>query len=129
MATIETSSPSSTAAVTPPARPVVPQPAVIQPQVSIQQLAAESEGTRNETASDLKRLQQRWQEAISEINSRMQSPAQSLNISVDEVANRFVVTVKNETSGELIRFIPDETTLRIAHNMEAMKGILLDGKW
>lgn len=129
MATIETSSPSLAAAVTQPARPVVPQPAVIQPQVSIQQLAAESEGTRNETASDLKRLQQRWQEAISEINSRMQSPAQSLNISVDEVANRFVVTVKNETSGELIRFIPDETTLRIAHNMEAMKGILLDGKW
>jgi len=37
-----------------------------------------------------------------------------------------VIKVTNSTTGEVIRQIPDETVLRIAHTMEALKGMLYD---
>jgi flagellar protein FlaG len=44
------------------------------------------------------------------------------------VANKVVVTVKSRESGEVVRQIPSEVALRVAHNLEDMKGLLQDGK-
>jgi flagellar protein FlaG len=82
--------------------------------------------TRIETASEMEKLQERLQEAISTLNERMRSSQQSLNISVDKASKRFVVTVTDKSSGEVIRHIPGESALRVAHSLEALKGVLFD---
>jgi flagellar protein FlaG len=125
MATIDTVN-TGRGAVAPEPRPVAPRPEPAQPKVGIQELAAKSEATRNETASEMQKLQERLQEAISTLNERMQSSQQSLSISVDKASKRFVVTVTDRNSGEVIRHIPGETALRVAHNIDALKGVLFE---
>jgi flagellar protein FlaG len=46
---------------------------------------------------------------------------------MDEALGRPVVTVKNTQSGEVIRQIPNEVVVKIAHNIEAFKGLLHSG--
>ena len=125
MATIDTVNPGRGPAA-PDLRPVARSPDPPQPRVGIQELAARSEASRNETASDMDKLQKRLQEAISTLNQRMQSSQQNLSISVDKASNRFVVAVTDKETGEVIRNIPGESVLRVAHNIEALKGILFD---
>jgi flagellar protein FlaG len=43
---------------------------------------------------------------------------------MDEVADRMVITVRKTETGEVIRQIPDEALLRVAHNIEELKGLL-----
>lgn len=68
------------------------------------------------------------EEATEHMNQQMRRNSRDLSFSVDDVANTVVVTVKNRESGEVVRQIPNEVALRIAHNMENMKGLLQDGK-
>ena len=123
MATIDSSTPVRPVAVPEP-RPVAPRPEATQPKLGVQELAARSEATRSETASEMEKLQERLQEAITTLNERMRSSQHSLNISVDKASKRFVVTVTDKASGEVIRHIPGESALRVAHNIEALKGVL-----
>ena len=125
MATIDTVN-TGRGAGAPEPRPVAPRPEPAQPKVGIQELAAKSEATRNETASEMQKLQERLQEAVSTLNERMHSSQQSLSISVDKASKRFVVTVTDRNSGEVIRHIPGETALRVAHNIDALKGVLFE---
>ncbi len=64
--------------------------------------------------------------AIAEANSRLQQAGQALQFSYDEAADYTVVTVQNSTTGEVVRQIPNEAVLRVAHNIERVKGFLLD---
>jgi len=66
------------------------------------------------------------QEAVAEMNRQMQSQNRNLAFQVDDVANRTVVTVRHQQTGEVVRQIPDESVLRVAHNIEAMKGLMHD---
>ena len=50
------------------------------------------------------------------------------SIDVDHALNAPVVTVRNSESGEVIRQIPNETVVQIAHSIEAFKGWLHDVK-
>jgi flagellar protein FlaG len=125
MATIDSNTPVRPVAVPEP-RPVTPRPEAALPRLGVQELAARSEATRSETASEMEKLQERLQEAITTLNERMRSSQQSLNISVDKASKRFVVTVTDKASGEVIRHIPGESALRVAHNIEALKGVLFD---
>ena len=43
---------------------------------------------------------------------------------MDSLADRVVITVRQSETGEVIRQIPDESLLRVAHNIEAVKGLL-----
>lgn len=71
-------------------------------------------------------MRKNLQEAISRLNEQMKQNGRNLNFSVDQVVDRTVVTVKNSQTGEVVRQIPDETVLRVAHHIEALKGILLN---
>jgi flagellar protein FlaG len=66
------------------------------------------------------------QEAVAEMNRQMQSQNRNLAFQVDDVADRTVITVRHKESGEVVRQIPDEAVLRVAHNIEAMKGLMHD---
>ena len=67
------------------------------------------------------------QEAVAEMNRQMQSQNRNLAFQIDDVADRTVITVRHKESGEVVRQIPDEAVLRVAHNIEAMKGLMHDG--
>ncbi len=77
---------------------------------------------------DPKEMQRNLQEAIDRLNEQMKNNGRQLNFSVDKTINRTVVQVKNAETGEVIRQIPDETLLRVAHSIEQVKGMLLDEK-
>ena len=73
---------------------------------------------------DPKESQRKLSEAIAHLNEMVQSTGTNLNFSRDEALNQVVITVKNTETGEVIRQIPDATFLKIAHNMESLKGLL-----
>lgn len=77
---------------------------------------------------DPKQMQKNLQEAIERLNEQMKSHGRQLNFSIDKAIDRTVIQVKNVETGEVIRQIPDETLLRVAHNIEQVKGMLLDEK-
>lgn len=67
------------------------------------------------------------EEATERLNKEMRRNSRDLSFSVDDVANKVVVTVKNR-DGEVVRQIPNEVVLRVAHSLEDMKGLLQDEK-
>jgi flagellar protein FlaG len=67
------------------------------------------------------------QEASEQLNKQLAKNGRELSFSVDDVANKVVLTVKNR-EGEVVRQIPNEVVLRVAHNMENMKGLMQDDK-
>jgi flagellar protein FlaG len=67
------------------------------------------------------------EEASEQLNQQMRRNSRDLSFSVDDVANKVVLTVKNK-EGEVVRQIPNEVALRVAHNMDNVKGLMQDGK-
>ena len=45
---------------------------------------------------------------------------------MDERLGRSIITVENANTGKVIRQIPDPAALKVAHNIEQLKGVLLD---
>jgi len=79
-------------------------------------------------AFDAKEAQDRLNEAVERMNEHMRKNAYNLAFSVDKEADKVVVKVKNLETGDVVRQIPNETALRIAHNIEDMRGLLQDQK-
>lgn len=67
-------------------------------------------------------------EASELLNKQMTRNNRNLSFSVDDVSNKIVVTVKNSENGEVVRQIPSEVALRVANNLENMKGLFKDEK-
>ena len=80
---------------------------------------------QKEAAPDSRAVRLQMQEASEQLNRQMAKSGRDLSFSVDDVANKIVLTVKNQ-SGELVRQIPSETALRLAHSLDAVKGLLRD---
>ncbi len=69
-------------------------------------------------------------EEISELlNFEMKARSTNLDFQVDEPTNRVVVKVINRDTGDVIREVPSEAILRVSKNIEALKGILFDGRY
>lgn len=73
---------------------------------------------------DPEQSRKQLQEAIQMLNERMQKTSQQLNFKMDEVLDIPVVTVRSTATGEVIRQIPNETVIHVAHNIDAIKGLL-----
>ena len=75
-------------------------------------------------ASDnLEMIRERLKEIAESLNKEMQLRSRDLKFSVDEVTNRFLVTVLEKDSGKVVKQIPSDAILKVAHNLEALKGI------
>ena len=81
-----------------------------------------------EKRSDPEEVRRSLQEATELLNQQMRRNSRDLSFRVDDVANKIVVTVKNRESGEVVRQIPSEVALRVANNLENMKGLFKDEK-
>jgi flagellar protein FlaG len=65
-------------------------------------------------------------QAIERMNQQAIKDGRKLNFAMDEVTDQMVITVRKAESGEVIRQIPSEAVLRVAHNMEQLKGLVHD---
>ena len=61
---------------------------------------------------------------INMLNDQMQSTQRGLGFSYDESKQAAVIKVTDLKSGEVIRQIPSVDVLRMAHSIDALKGIL-----
>ena len=73
---------------------------------------------------DASEVRQNLQEAVSMLNKQMTSSKRGLGFQVDEAVGGPVVTVRSAESGEVVRQIPNEVVVRVAHNIEKIKGLL-----
>lgn len=73
------------------------------------------------------KLRDNMRQAIEELNRQMKDSGRSLRFSMDDTLNMPVVTVKNANTGEVVRQIPSETMIHVAHTLEALKGLMHDG--
>jgi flagellar protein FlaG len=64
--------------------------------------------------------------AIEQVNLRMREDGRALSFSMDETADRLVVIVKNSETGKVVRQLPDEALLRVAHHLDDLKGMFQD---
>lgn len=101
-----------------------PAPAVSAASVEAQRSLAQTQ--KPDVSTQVKAMRKELEHSLSEANRRMQLNGRNLAFSLDEKAGRVVIKVTNSQTGELVRQIPDETVLRIAHTIEDLKGILHD---
>lgn len=73
---------------------------------------------------DPQQMRQNLEQAISHLNDLMRDGGRGLNFSMDPALSRPVVYVKNAETGEVVRQIPNEVVVRVAHSIEELKGLL-----
>lgn len=113
---------------TPPPAPVVTSTsAVAKPADSAAQSSAIPEKKFQPTIN-VEEQRQATREAIAKLNEHMAKTSSDLNFSVDDVVNTTVITVKRKSTGEVVRQIPNEVVIRVAHDIENLKGVLYSEK-
>jgi len=68
------------------------------------------------------------EDTVAMLNSQMEKNKFALGFSVDRVAEKNVVVVRDTTTGDIIRQLPSEAVLKVAHSIESLKGIIYDQK-
>lgn len=81
------------------------------------------------TSVDLEAGLKKIDDIVQQMNEEMQSTRRGLSFAYDRTISTQVVTVKSAESGEVIRQIPTEAVVRVAHNIEKLKGLMFDGKY
>jgi len=75
---------------------------------------------------DPEQLMHHMRETVSRLNDMMNSTGRGLRFAMDTKLGRPVVTVTNSQTGEVVRTIPNEVIIRLAHSIEDFKGMLHD---
>lgn len=75
---------------------------------------------------DPETVQQNLKAAIEHLNKQMHNTGRTLGFSMDESVSMPIVTVRNSSTGEVIRQIPSEAVVKVAHTLESLKGMLYD---
>ncbi len=73
-----------------------------------------------------KEMRENIQEAIDRLNQQLKANGRDLSFQMDEEINRPVITVRNIETGEVVRQIPSEEIIRMAHSIEEGKGLLFN---
>ena len=68
------------------------------------------------------------EQAVQELKRTADNAGRALGFRIDPAVSGTIVTVSNLETGQVIRQIPDEVVVRVAHSIEKMKGLLFDGK-
>ena len=105
-------------------RPDVAQ--AISPDISAADVAAEAAEGKVKSLSTLASVTESIDDAVEVLNEALSRKHTSAQIRKDEELNRFLVTIKDKESGEIVREVPPEALLKFARNLEELKGILFD---
>ena len=96
------------------------------PDVSVAEVAAEAAKGKVKSLSTLASVTESIDDAVEVLNEALSRKNTSAQIRKDEELNRFLVTIKDKDSGEIVREVPPEALLKFARNLEELKGILFD---
>ena len=120
-----------------PGTPTTAQPVAARPVVEVAQAsqpaptqAAQAERPvvappkKAEVQVDPEVMRKNLQEAIDRINKMVSDGGRALQFSFDDKAATPVILVKNRESGEVIRQIPNEVVIKVAHSIDDLKGML-----
>jgi flagellar protein FlaG len=77
---------------------------------------------------DRAEMQQTIQDTVNMLNQQISSTNRGLGFHVDAAIQGPVVTVRSTDTGEVVRQIPNEAILNVAHNIDHMKGLLFNKK-
>jgi flagellar protein FlaG len=119
----------------PSASVVAPRPAP-RIEVEIRATAARATSDRETAKENAARASELNATERARIAERLQEMARAsgrnLEFRVDEASEKMVIVVRDQSTGELIRQIPDATALRISQRLESqvesMRSILFEGR-
>ena len=119
--------PAASAAVAVQAQPAAPPPA----QAAVSQAVTPVEKAptvKAEPLVDPAEMRANLEAAIEKLNQQVERNGRGLNFAIDEKLNRPIITVRSTATGEIVRTIPNEVVIKVAHNIEDIKGLLMDHK-
>jgi flagellar protein FlaG len=99
-------------------------PSVVETQIG--KTAKERFAKKSEVVTELQSLHKSLQASVERLNAMMKDSGRNLSIGIDKSLGGPVVTVRNAESGEVVRQIPNEVVVKMAHSIEAFKGLLHD---
>ena len=118
----------------PQGRAAVPAPAVelVKPAATAVDVLPTSETSKPKVQApkpvdikvDIEKMRTDLKASIEKLNESLRDGGRNLNFHMDEKVGGLVVLVKNADTGEVVRQIPNETVVRMAHSIEAFKGVL-----
>ena len=109
-----------------PARPVVPPKAAAAAAAPAKAAPKQEVPSQTERRVEAEAQRRELKQAIERMNQQAIKDGRKLNFAMDEVTDQMVITVRKAETGEVIRQIPSEAVLRVAHNMEQLKGLVHD---
>ena len=92
---------------------------------NVSAISSKQRNSRAENISEMRNTQAQIQDALNRLRAHAKTP-KNLNFRLDQVSNRWMVTVRDESSGKVVREVPGDAVLKVAHNIESLKGILFD---
>lgn len=99
------------------------------PKIEPEKLKMQADSIKVATLSELNENHADFKKAVRAVNEALEKIPTTLAFQVDESSKRFVVNVADISTGELIRQIPGDAVLRIARQLESLKGIIFDDKY
>ena len=109
-------------AVRAPVAPTVPSPKAVAAPKPIAVVAPEP------LRIDPVKMNNQIDETVAMLNSQMEKNKFGLGFSVDKVADKNVVVVRDTSTGDIIRQLPSEAVLKVAQSIESLKGVIYDRK-
>ena len=64
--------------------------------------------------------------AAEQIESYLKSTGRNLQFSIDETTGETVITVRDSSTGEIVRQIPKAEAMRLAHSLGTQTNALID---
>ena len=83
---------------------------------------------RPEVKVNTEQMKQNLDQAIRQLNDSMRDGGRNLAFAMDEVLGRPIIVVKKEDTGEVIRQIPNEVVVKVAHSLDKLKGLFFNAK-
>ena len=97
------------------------------PVASSDSAPAELKIPKAEIRVDTEAMKKNLDVAISHLNEMMRDGGRNLSFEIDPTRKgQPVVIVRKEDTGEVIRQIPNPEVLKVAHSIDALKGLLMN---
>ena len=99
------------------------------PPVAAAAVAPKAVDAKSQVPVDMERMERmklNLEATIGRLNEQMRDGGRNVTFAMDEALGRPIVVVRKEDTGEVIRQIPNEVVVKVAHNIEALKGLLMN---
>ena len=87
---------------------------------------SEINNSNKKSVDSLLNNRQELTHALDELKRLADNSGRALGFSHDDALNGPVITVSDLETGKVVRQIPTEVVVRVAHSIEKMKGLLFD---